>query len=109
MAFATVPVGDFVYEEGSSLVGTFGSSEFGHRCFCTRCGTPLLMQVDHQPETLDFCIATLDEPERVPPGFHIFYGSHIGWAPTADPLPRYERFRADTRGLAAGASETPLD
>jgi len=102
MAFATVPIGDFLFTRGEELVGQFASSDFGHRRFCTRCGTPFLMQVDHQPETVDFSIATLDEPDRVVPGYHIFYGSRIAWAAAADDLPRHDRFRADTRGLNPG-------
>ena len=107
MAFATVPVEDWGYEQGSDLVGTFKSSDFGHRGFCTRCGTPLFMRVDHQAETLDFSIATLDEPDSVAPGFHIFYEEHIGWAAACDALPRYDRFRPDTRGLEPGRTEPP--
>ncbi|HVJ03014.1 MAG TPA: GFA family protein [Sphingomonas sp.] len=99
MAFATVPVDDFVFTEGEALVGSVASSDFGHRRFCTQCGTPLYMRVNHQPETVDFSIATLDEPEKVVPGFHIFYASRIPWAEPGDDLPRHERFRPDTRGL----------
>jgi hypothetical protein len=107
MAFATVPVEDWGYEQGSDLVGTFKSSNFGHRGFCKQCGTPLFMQVDHQAETLDFSIATLDEPDSVAPGFHIFYEEHISWAAACDALPRYDRFRPDTRGLEPGRTEPP--
>jgi len=102
MAFASVPVADFVFTQSEELVGRFASSDFGHRRFCTRCGTPFLMQVDHQPETVDFSIATLDHPERVAPGFHIFYASRIAWAPAGDDLPRHDRFRRETRGLEPG-------
>ena len=102
MAFATVPTSHFQFTQGENLVGQFISSDFGHRRFCTQCGTPFLMQVDHQPETVDFSIATLDEPGRVLPGFHIFYASRIAWAPAADDLPRHDRFRPDTRGLKPG-------
>jgi hypothetical protein len=99
MAFATVPVGDFVLEAGEDLIGTVASSDFGHRRFCTRCGTPLYMRVNHQPEMLDFSIATLDEPGGIVPGFHIFYASRIPWADAGDDLPRHDRFRPDTREL----------
>lgn len=100
MAFASVAPGDYVVEAGEALIGRFASSSFGHRRFCARCGTPLLMTVDHQPETVDFSLATLDDPDAVAPGFHIFYASRIGWAAAADDLPRHDRFRPDTRGLA---------
>lgn len=103
MAFATVPVDDFVIVQGADAVGRVASSDFGHRRFCTRCGTPLLMQVDHQPTTVDFPIATLDDPDRVVPAFHIFYASRLAWAPAADASPRHDRFRPDTRGLTQGS------
>ena len=102
MAFASVPTRDFLFTQGDELVGRFDSSDFGHRRFCTRCGTPFLMQVNYQPETVDFSIATLDEPGRVVPEFHIFYASRIAWAPAADDTPRHDRFRPDTRGLEPG-------
>lgn len=102
MAFASVPVDDFQFTQGEELVGRFESSDFGHRLFCARCGTPLLMRLNHQPETVDFSIATLDEPGDVVPAFHIFYASRIGWAPAADDAPRHDRFRPRTRGLEPG-------
>ncbi len=99
MAFATVPIGDFEFTQGGDLVGTVESSDFGNRRFCTSCGTPFLMQVQHQPETVDFSIATLDEPGTIVPGFHIFYASRIPWAEACDDAPRHDKFRPDTRGL----------
>ena len=64
------------------------------------CGTPLYVTVDHQPDTLDFSAVTLDDPEAVPPEYHIFWSSRIGWFNPDDDLPRHERFRPDTKGLA---------
>ena len=100
MVFTTVPAEDFVFTKGADKVATFASSSFGRRQFCRLCGTPLTIKVVHQPETVDLSAATLDEPELVEPGFHIFYASRIGWFETADDLPRHDRFRPDTRGLA---------
>ena len=57
------------------------------------------MKVNHQPETVDFSVATLDEPDDVAPGFHIFWGSKLGWFEPKDDLPRHDKFRPDTRGL----------
>ncbi len=99
MVFATVPVDDCRFVSGESQVGLFRSSGFGRRQYCTSCGTPLTMQVDHQPETIDFTVATLDDPERTTPEFHIFHGSRIAWFETTDDLPRHEKFRPQTRGL----------
>jgi hypothetical protein len=99
MVFASVPAGHLVWTKGADKVTRFKSSTFGSRSFCGECGTPFLMQVDHQPETVDFSVATLDSPERVAPGFHIFWSSRIAWFEPADDLPRHDRFRPDTRGL----------
>jgi hypothetical protein len=99
MAFASVPATDLAFVAGEDKVKRFASSRFGHRLFCGECGTPILVRLDHQPDTVDFSIVTLDRPDAVPPGFHIFYGSKVAWFETADDLPRHRRFRPDTRGL----------
>lgn len=99
MAFATVPVGDIVFIAGADAIGTVSLTEFGRRRFCRSCGTPLTVEVDYQPETIDFAIGTLDDPDPVAPGFHIFRASKVAWFETADDLPRHDRFRPDTRGL----------
>jgi hypothetical protein len=97
IAFATVPLEHFVVTAGQPA--TRRSSAFGERSFCGDCGTPLTMHVDHQPDSIDFTIATLDHPARLPPGFHIWDASRIEWFATADRLPRHARFREDTVGL----------
>lgn len=99
MVFATVPASDFVWVKGAEKVKSVSSSSFGHREFCSQCGTPLLMKVDHQPETADFSVSTLDEPDAVRPSFHIFWGSRIDWFEPDDELPRHDKFRPQTRGL----------
>lgn len=95
MAFASVPADAFVVEQGLASIGRVSSSESGERWFCRACGTPLLMRDTSAPATADFSLATLDHPERVTPGFHMFYASRIPWAEPADDLPRYPRSRAE--------------
>ena len=97
MAFASVAGGDWIIEQGEPR--RVQSSNFGHRLSCAACGPPLAMRVDHQPETVDFSIATLDDPGRIAPGFHIFWASKVAWFDPGDHLPKYERFRPETRGL----------
>jgi hypothetical protein len=65
------------------------------------------MKVDHQPETVDFSVTTLDQPESIAPAFHIFWESRIGWFAPKDDLPRHAKFRPDTRGLEG--TEPPAD
>jgi hypothetical protein len=103
MAFASVARGDLVMLAGSPA--TRRSSGFGERWFCRDCGTPLAMSVDHQPGTIDFTIASLDDPDAVAPQFHIWARSRIAWFDTADHLDRHERFRPDTVGLTVEIAE----
>jgi hypothetical protein len=99
IVFATVPIGDFHWTKGEGELRDIRSSGFGRRKFCGRCGTPFLMQVDHQPDTVDFSAATLDTPGDVAPGFHIFWARRMRWFDPGDRLPRHEMFRPHTRGL----------
>ena len=106
-AFASVRRGDWVATSGSDSIRAVQSSSFGQRFFCDTCGTPLYVTVDHQPDTLDFSVVTLDEPEAVPPEYHIFWSSKISWFNPADDLPRHARFRPGTVGLSG--TEPPDD
>jgi hypothetical protein len=97
MVFASVPEGDMVFVAGGERVKAFKSSSFGRRIFCGDCGTPLAMRVDDEPETVDFSVATLDEPSLVAPRFHIFWSSRIDWFDPGDGLPRHERSRRESK------------
>ena len=107
MAFASVRSKDHGWTEGERAVRWIESSSFGQRAFCGECGTGLLVKVDHQPETVDFPVVTLDDPESAPPEFHIFWGSKLRWFNPGDDLPRHDKFRPGTRGL--GSTEPPDD
>jgi hypothetical protein len=97
LAFATVPRALFIVTEGQPRRRE--SSSFGERWFCGDCGTQLAMLVEHQPEAIDFTLGSLDTPEAVRPGFHLFFAERIGWFATSDTYARHDRFRPDTRGL----------
>ena len=101
MVFASVPDGDFVWTSGAGqgAVGRFVELR-PPRASAASAGRRFLMKVDHQPETVDFSVATLDDPDAVAPGFHIFWGSKIAWFEPRDDLPRHEgsgRIRAGSR------------
>lgn len=83
-----MPLDDFEILTGKPK--RFRSSDFGERWFCSDCGTALCIRVDFQPDTIDFTIASLDQPQRVTPEFHIWRQSRIAWFETADNLPRFE-------------------
>ena len=98
-AFASVRSGDWIATSGSDSIRRIQSSSFGQRFFCGECGTPLYVTVDHQPDTLDFSVVTLDDPDAVPPEYHIFWSSKVSWFNPADTLPKHARFRPNTVGL----------
>jgi hypothetical protein len=97
IVFTTVGVEAFSITRGA--LATWRSSDFGERGFCAACGSLLTMRIDFQPDTIDVAAASLDRPEVVAPGFHIFCGAAIPWAVLDDGLPRHEQFRPETRGL----------
>ena len=107
MPFASVPTDHFIWTDGEPAVRWVKTSNFGQRAFCAECGTPLQVKVEHQPETVDFPIVTLDDPNTIQPEFHIFWGSKVGWFDPGDDLPRHEKFRPNTRGLEG--TEPPDD
>jgi hypothetical protein len=99
MVFASVKRGDWTATEGPEAVRTVKTSSFGERKFCGSCGTPLYVEVTHQPDTTDFSVVTLDDPSIIAPEFHIFWSSKVAWFNPEDGLPKHDRFRPDTRGL----------
>ena len=103
MAFASVKPSQHRWIEGEEHVRWLDTSSFGRRAFCGKCAGPLLFTVRHQPDTVDFPIAMLDEPDAIAPGFHIFWSSKVGWFNPGDSLPRHDQFRPNTRGLGGTA------
>jgi hypothetical protein len=100
MAFTTCALKDFLVEQGS--IATVKLVDYGERGFCAACGTSLTIHVDYQQDEIDVACASLDDPEAVTPGFHIFHDQKIGWVKLADGLPTYDGFGVDARGLQPG-------
>lgn len=90
---------------GQENVGSFASTEFGTRTFCSACGSPLTIHVRHQPDEIDIAAGTLDDPEEVAPAFHIYAADAPSWMPMIAFLPRFKALRPSTRGLKEGQTE----
>ena len=97
IAFGTVHRNDYQVTEGEPRKRQ--SSTFGERWFCADCGTPLAMLIEHQPDTIDISLATLDQPEVTAPEFHIWISSKIAWFETGDGLSEHLRFRPGAPGF----------
>jgi hypothetical protein len=105
MVFTTIAANDFMITQGAEQVGRFPSTEFGERCFCKSCGSPLTIHVRHQPDEIDIAVGTLDEPGAVTPGFHLYSKQAPHWMDLDDGLPCFDALRPRTRGLAPGQTE----
>lgn len=89
--FAISPEG-FRYVSGTPK--KFRASAHATREFCGTCGTYLAFREDDASATLGVNTATLDDPNLVPPDFHIWHESRIMWFETADHLPRHAKGKA---------------
>ena len=109
MVFTTVHLDRYRITAGHAEVGRFASTEFGTRTFCRKCGSPLTIHVRHQPDEIDVTAGTLDDPEAVAPGFHIYAAEAPSWVPMMAFLPRHKALRPNTRGLEEGRTEASHD
>ena len=87
LAWAGLATGDFSYTQGEPA--TYASSSSGRREFCASCGTQIAFRNVEEPDRIDLNIASLDDPTRVVPQYHIWVDSQIPWFDIDDDLPRY--------------------
>lgn len=85
---ATVAAEDFRFVAGEELVGEHESSPGRFRCFCTRCGSPLVKRDRETPGQLRLRLGTLDTDPGIEVTAHIFVGSRAPWTRIADDLPQ---------------------
>ena len=57
---ATIPAPSFRFVAGEELMKEWESSPGKRRCFCGRCGSPILKRNDDHPETIRLVLGTLD-------------------------------------------------
>ena len=86
MVWAQVSIEAFSYVRGEPAV--YQSSARGERRFCPRCGCQLEFRRRPAPTTVEFYVATLDDPLLVRPQLHLFTEERIAWFDTTDHLPR---------------------
>ncbi|WP_323121778.1 GFA family protein [Burkholderia alba] len=88
LASASVPLDAFAYLRGEPR--EYASSAWGVRRFCGQCGTQLEYRLIDAPPTVEINYATLDEPERVRPAWHIWYADRFPGIEIGDDLPKYD-------------------
>ena len=92
VAFFAVAPDRFRYQLGEAA--GYRASAFATREFCSTCGTYLVFREDDASATVSVNTATLDDPTRVPPLYHIYVESRVCWFDTKDDLPRFRRGRS---------------
>ncbi len=95
LAWATLSTECFSYTGGRPE--SFASSSSGRREFCANCGTQIAFRDERTPDRVDVNIASLDDPARVEPKYHIWVSSQISWFDTRDDLPRYAEDGPDSQ------------
>ena len=93
LAWAAFDCGGFEITHGEPVA--YRSSDTVVRTFCGRCGTSLTLADERFDKEIYVSVTSFDEPEAVPPEFHIWRGHRLSWLETTDDLPRYVQFKAD--------------
>lgn len=73
----------------------FASSPGVTRNFCPACSSMLTYARDDVAGEMDIATASLDEPDRVPPTYHVWVARKPAWAVIGDGLPQYPRSRRE--------------
>lgn len=92
-AFATwafVNPDQFRWTAGGESVAGYKSSPGRERCFCKRCGSPLV--ATHSGKVTEVVLGTVDGDPGVRPREHIFVGSKAPWYEITDGLPQYREW-----------------
>lgn len=88
VTWAFVHPDQFQWTAGEEFVERYESSPGKERCFCRKCGSPLVL-VD-SGKISEVVLGTVDGDPGVRPGEHIFVGSKAPWYEITDALPQFE-------------------
>jgi len=91
LPFATFATASFEITKGA--VTDYRSSAPVTRSFCSRCGAPLTYRHDRKPDALDIMTCSLDNPDAVPPTYHVWVSHKPAWSVLGDGLPVFETTR----------------
>ena len=87
LAWAVVPIAGFRYLGAAPRV--YRSSPWGERRVCPNCGAQLEYRRAENPATVELNIGTLDDPDVIRPGSHVWTVDALSWLHIEDDLPRY--------------------
>jgi hypothetical protein len=88
VTWVVLPREHFTLLAGQERLVHYRSSDHGTRSFCGTCGSTLLFESTHRPDTFDIVLANIaGEIDRAPEA-HVFYSDRAAWVHVADDLPR---------------------
>ena len=67
----------------------YQSSAKARRGFCPHCGSVLLFEFVAEADWVDLAVGSFDEPDSLPPAYHIYTSTRVGWADQGPGLPSY--------------------
>jgi hypothetical protein len=85
--------GNFTFTSGAPTI--YKSSPRVERGFCANCGTQLTYRRLDDASFVDVTIASLDDPEAIPPQDHTWVRGRLSWIKLADGLPVYTAQRTN--------------
>jgi hypothetical protein len=77
----------FAVTKGEPCV--YASSECVERTFCSDCGTTLTYR--NSPDSIDVTLASLDDPEALPPTKEVWCQNHLSWNPLNTELEHHDQ------------------
>lgn len=96
-AFATWAFVDpkrFRWTSGAELVEGYLSSPGRERCFCRKCGAPLV--ATHDGKVTELVLGSVDGDPGLRPREHIFVASRAPWHEITDALPQFAEWPPGT-------------
>jgi hypothetical protein len=94
LPYVTLPLAAFEITRGS--LADYRSSAPVTRSFCALCGSPLTYRNDKKPDRIDIMTCSLDDPNKVPPTFHLWTDHKPVWDAIADGLPVFAKTKTET-------------
>jgi hypothetical protein len=74
---------------GENALTAYESSPGKHRCFCSRCGSPICSRMKAKPEIVILRAGTVDGDLAIRPEMHIFVKAKAPWYDIRDDLPQH--------------------
>ena len=88
VAWLGVPMNRFKWTGQTPKTIESSSGVFRH--FCEDCGSPLGFEANHYPGGMHLYAASMEDPEKFKPTFHVNYQSKLPWLEMNDDLPKHD-------------------